>query len=49
MEKSPRVFVVDPDPDARFEVQRLVPQAGFTVCGQSGLGTEAVALAVETV
>ncbi len=47
MEKSPRVFVVDPDPDMRFQVQQLIPQAGFTTAGQSGLGTEAVALASE--
>ena len=48
MEKSPKVLVIDTDPDVRFEVQRLIPQAGFSACGQSGLGTEAVALAQES-
>jgi pilus assembly protein CpaE len=48
MAKSPGVFVVDQDPDVRFQVQRLIPQTGFAVSGQAGLGTEAVALATET-
>ena len=45
MARSASVLIVDQDPDVRFQVQRLVPAAGFVVSGQAGLGTEAVALA----
>jgi pilus assembly protein CpaE len=45
MSEQTRIIVVDHDPDARFRVQGLAVQAGFAVCGQAGLGTEAVALA----
>jgi pilus assembly protein CpaE len=48
MAKSPGVFIVDQDPDARFQIQQVVQQTGFAVSGQAGLGTEAVALATET-
>lgn len=48
MAKKPGVFVVDQDPDVRFNVQRLIPQTGFAVSGQASIGTEAVALATET-
>lgn len=47
MGQSPTVFVIDPDPDTRFAVQRAIPQAGFVLCGQAGLGTEAVSDVVE--
>ncbi len=47
MANIPRVCIVDRDPDARYRVQGLVQQAGFSVAGQAGLGTEAVALAQE--
>ncbi len=47
MAKSPGIFVVDQDLDARFQVQRLITQTGFAVSGQAGLGTEAVAAATE--
>ena len=42
-----RILVVDHDPDARFHVRGIVTEAGFEVCGEAGLGTEAVVLAVE--
>lgn len=45
MNEQTRIVIVDHDPDARFRVQGLATQAGFEVCGQAGLGTEAVALA----
>ena len=48
MAKSPGVLIVDQDPDARFQIQQLIPQVGFAVSGEVGLGTEAVALATET-
>ena len=48
MAKSPGIFVVDQDPDSRYQVQQVIPQTGFAVCGQAGLGTEAVSLATET-
>ena len=47
MAKSPGVFVIDNDPDARFHVQQLVPQAGFSLSGAAGLGTVAIAQATE--
>jgi len=47
VEKSPRVFIVDQDQDARFQLQQLVRQVGFAAAGQAGLGTEAVALVTE--
>ncbi|OGO51715.1 MAG: hypothetical protein A2148_02810 [Chloroflexi bacterium RBG_16_68_14] len=47
MGEKPRVLIVDHDPDVRFQVQGLAGQAGFEVCGQAGLGTEAVSLAAE--
>ena len=47
MTQSPRVVIVDQDPDARFHVQQLVTHVGFTVSGQAGLGTEAVAQVTE--
>lgn len=47
MAKSPEVFIVDQDPDARFQVQQIIGQTGFAVSGQAGLGTEAVAQATE--
>ena len=43
MAKSPGIFIVDPDPDTRYQIAQLVPETGFTVSGQAGLGTEAVA------
>ncbi len=48
MAKSPGVLIVDQDPDARFQIQQLIPQVGFAVSGEVGLGTEAVARATET-
>ena len=47
MAKFPGVFVVDQDPEARYKMEQLVPETGFVVSGQSGLGTEAVAQATE--
>lgn len=47
MTEKSRVLVIDHDPDARYGVQRLTQEAGFEVCGQAGLGTEAVALAAD--
>lgn len=48
MVTGPRVVIIDQDPDARFQVQQLVSQAGFTVAGHTGVGTEAVALVAQT-
>lgn len=45
MASNPAVLVIDQDPEARFQVGRLVQQADFELSGQAGLGTEAVALA----
>ena len=47
MATNPTVLVVDQDPEARFQVGRLVQQAAFDVAGQAGLGTEAVSLATD--
>lgn len=47
MATVPAVLVVEQDPEARFQAQGLVRQAGFAVAGQAGLGTEAIALATE--
>ena len=47
MAKAPGIFIVDPDPDTRYQIAQLVPETGFTVSGQAGLGTEAVASATE--
>lgn len=45
MASSLTVVVIDQDPEARFQVGRLVQQADFELSGQAGVGTEAVALA----
>jgi pilus assembly protein CpaE len=45
MARVPEVLVVDQDPQARFEVKRLVKQAQLTVAGEAAYGTEAVSLA----
>lgn len=47
MTEQARVLIVDHDPDVRYQVQQLAAQAGLDVCGQAGLGTEAVALAAD--
>lgn len=47
MARVPEVLVVDQDPEVRFQVQRLIREAGFDVSDQAGLGTEAVAKATE--
>lgn len=47
MAKVPEVLLVDQDPQARFEVKRLVKQGQFTVAGEAAFGTEAVSLAAE--
>ena len=49
MAKSPGIFIVDPDPDTRYQIAQLVPETGFTVSGQAGLGTEAVASVTKAV
>ena len=48
MAKTPDILVVDQNPQARFEVKRLLKQTPFTFAGEAGFGTEAVSLAVET-
>src|SRR3990172_2299573 len=48
MAKVPEVLVVDQDPQARFEVKRLVKQISLTVAGEAAFGTEAVSLASDT-
>ena len=48
MARVPEVLVVDQDPQARFEVGRLVKQAQLTVAGEAAFGTEAISLASET-
>ena len=45
MSLNPTVLVVDQDPEARFQVGRLVQQVEFDLSGQAGFGTEAVSLA----
>jgi pilus assembly protein CpaE len=47
MTEKTRVLIIDHDPDTRYQVQQLAGHAGFDVCGQAGLGTEAVALATD--
>ncbi len=47
MARVPEVLVVDQDPQARFEVRRLVKQAHLTAVGEAAFGTEAVSLASE--
>ncbi len=47
MARVPEVLIADQDPQARFEMKRLVKQVNLTVAGESGLGTEAVSLASE--
>ena len=48
MAQSPGVFIVDQDPDQRFQLKQLIPQTGFVVSGEAALGTEAVAKVTET-
>ncbi len=48
MARVPEVLVVDQDPQARFEVGRLVKQAELTVAGEAAFGTEAISLASES-
>ncbi len=48
MARVPEVLVVDQDPQARFEVKRLVRQIQLTVAGEAAFGTEAVSLASDT-
>ena len=48
MARVPEVLVVDQDPQARFEVKRLVKQIQLTVAGEAAFGTEAVSLASDT-
>ena len=48
MAKTPEVLVVDQNPEARFEIKRLLKQSQFALAGEAGFGTEAVSLAVET-
>src|SRR2546428_3959091 len=48
MARVPAVLVVDEDPQARFEVKRLVQQIQLTVAGEAAFGTEAVSLASDT-
>ncbi len=45
MARVPEVLVVDQDPQARFEVKRLVKQISLTVAGEAAFGTEAISLA----
>jgi pilus assembly protein CpaE len=45
MARVPEILIVDQDPQARFEVKRLVKQAGLGFSGESAFGTEAVSLA----
>ncbi len=47
MARVPEVLVVDQDPQARFEVKRLVKQIQLTVAGEAAFGTEAVSLAAD--
>src|SRR2546421_271499 len=47
MARVPEVLVVDQDPQARFEVKRLVKQVHLTAAGEAAFGTEAVSLASE--
>ena len=47
MAKFPGIFIVDPDPDTRYKIAQMLPETGFTVSGQAGLGTEAVASPTE--
>ena len=45
MARVPEVLVVDQDPQARFELKRLVKQIQLTVAGEAAFGTEAVSAA----
>ncbi len=47
MASVPRVFIIDQDPEVRYQMRRLVEEAGFEPGGDAGHGTEAVALANE--
>jgi pilus assembly protein CpaE len=47
MPSSPRVVIIDQDPDARFRIQQLVTSLGFSVVAQTGIGTEAVSTVSE--
>jgi pilus assembly protein CpaE len=47
MAKNLEVLIVDQDEEQRFELRRMLRQAGLTICGESGFGTEAVSLAAE--
>jgi hypothetical protein len=48
MAKVPEVLVVDQDLQARFEVKRLVMQAGLGFAGEAAFGPEAVSDACDT-
>lgn len=45
---SLRVLIVDEDADSRVSMRRTIQRAGFEIAAECGYGTEAVALAVET-
>ena len=42
MARSPGIFIVDQDPETRYQLSQLVPQTGFSASGHAGLGTEAI-------
>ncbi len=48
MSRNPRVIVIDQDPVARSEVQKMLALSGFAVLGEAGYGIEAVSLAKES-
>lgn len=48
MARNPKVIIIDQDPSARAETQRMLALSGFAVMGAAGYGMEAMTLARET-
>jgi len=46
--RNPKVIIIDQDPSARAETQRMLALSGFAVMGAAGYGMEAMTLARET-
>ncbi len=48
MARSAQLIIIDPDPQSREEVRRMLALAGFAVLGTAAYGTEAFTLCQET-
>jgi len=48
MPRNAQIIIIDPDPQSREEVRRMLALAGFAVLGTAAYGTEAYSLCQET-